>query len=822
MKKPVIINYKDTASLVDGAISYNGLVITAVQQMSKAYRDNRIYAYDANMVLRILLPVWYDAPLLLKQRITLNQIITNLCEKMDDKALANSLKNNRSELLRSFRTLAEIGVKWQDMPEKNEEEKVIKNLYKSFIQNPGSCVEAFWAETGKWENPTLFRRCLEERTMRVKNKGIGVPRAVYFQGFYYISALQSRLIQAFCGLDIPVYFLNSYDSNYEEAYRIWEDNSRFKGLETRFCGDEKNPSMMHIDQSPIYKFRDVFSMVSYLGKQDFNSMRIYAPMSEDIKELVDTFFDDREEKSRILAYPAGKYLFSLYSMWDADTAKIVIEPEKLKECFASGWAGRRYMSNSGLLQIYNKVAGYFSDCRLPEEWEDRISLLKGVMENIVPLFKPQDEVRGADRWHLMMSNPLHSFGCFNCSNDEIKLFADSIRQLINDCKILFEEKGQVDLAKHFNKIKKLLADKTKGCTLRLEEQKIVDVLNRRLSMQQDIVTECDNSHLADIMRFFLGGEMDEIIEDAEKLTSDTDIIRGISDIEAAPILYKDKKIILCCCDAISMPGKKKRFSWPLSADMMRGLDLSGETKRRCDDYLYFIESTRLSNRYLFHLIKKMENVEISWVEHQHDKDVNPSVYLLPYLDRVIEKNSLLLDNNVNVQYQPGPWNMELTDESTLPPLEEVGLDREMCPAGNWRLMYSFMLNQWPYYKSDFHMSFLLSGVIRAVADTMGISVAKAADHVFSLYPSMNEAEKKECMEFADKIDPEYKDRMLYDGASYSELRLYTEYFPAKTINALVKKLGMGQDSVITNNKTNCVFCPHGDYCLKKGGAADAE
>ncbi len=69
MGKPIVVQYKNPESLFDGRIYYGGLVITAMQQMKAAYFKKNICTevQEANMVLRILLPAWYDPLLSLQQ-----------------------------------------------------------------------------------------------------------------------------------------------------------------------------------------------------------------------------------------------------------------------------------------------------------------------------------------------------------------------------------------------------------------------------------------------------------------------------------------------------------------------------------------------------------------------------------------------------------------------------------------------------------------------------------------------------------------------------------------------------------------------------------
>lgn len=826
MKKPIIIKYKNPCSLTDGTIPYNGLLITANQQMAEAVRQNtiRTKAWAVNMVMRVLLPEWYENTRKLEQFILLDEVIHSMETEYTGAEYENTFQamhNNKAELIASISTLVEIGAEVPMLPADSQEQKIFQRIYQEFTADGRSGVTILQKRLACWEDAESFKQELTNNVMRKTGQAIGVPPAVYFQGFYYITPLQSRLIKAFRLLDIPVYFLNNIDDTQPVFYEIWKKNPHFQEAWIVRKADEYTDSDAEtVKKRRIVKYRDAFAMVRKLEKVKADETVIYAVMSRQVKEILETFFPERAEKSQLLAYPVGRYLLSLYDMWDDDEG-LVLEPDNVRNCLSTGWAGRMYEDSKLLLSTYDKVHDYFRNCRTFTEWQKALDRLQEVKQKIMPFFE-NAEGEKLGRWREVVNNPFHNLGAFSAEKDELANLTAAIQYMAEDAKLLFAGGDTLNLREHFKKVYKLLKDKAPRELLHEEEANVLKVMLGRLQGTPHQITECRPSALASAMSFFLGGKLEE-----DPAIADEEVFgpaRGLSDIESAQILHPGKKFMVCGCDSQSLPGQSRPYPWPLTRTYIEALNGSKEMEARCKDYLHCMENTLLGNRYLFHLADQLEDVEFSWMElAKDDKELNPSVYLLQLKDMynltIEHEKQLLKDLPEESAYAGDDCKLAgqavavFTAEEKIWPTE-IKMDREFCPHDSWRLFYDYILDAHPVYTSDFHLQFYFAVLISLIADMGACSYEEAAEQVFTAYPAFSEVERQERLDFAKryKTNELAQERQPLADKEYTLKRHYLQYLSIPKVNNFLE----GEKIANDDKKKMCIYCPHEAYCFVKG------
>ncbi|WP_037355392.1 hypothetical protein [Selenomonas sp. FC4001] len=827
MQKPVIIKYKYARSLVNGAIAYNGLVITANQQMAEAFRKNGVntQVMEVNMVMRVLLPEWYENTRKLEQFILLDEIIRAMEAESKDAGLENAFRamyNNKSDLIASISALLEIGAEPAMLPVESFEQKLFQRIYRDFAADGRSGVGILQKRLSRWEEAASFKKELTENVMRTTGRAIGVPRAVYFQGFYYITPLQSRLINAFRQLNIPVYFLNNMDDEEPVYYEIWEKNPRFQEkMVVRWADEEVLPAGSAEKKRRIVKYRDAFAMVRKLEKVKAGDTVIYAVMSRQIKEILETFFPERAEKSQLLAYPVGRYLLSLYNMWDDETG-LVLEPDNVRVCLSTGWAGSRYEDSKKLLSTYDMVQDYFRACRTVDEWQTAMDRLQEVKQKIMPLFE-NAAGENLERWREVVTNPFHNLGAFTVSDARLAELMAAIKHMMEDAQMLFAGGDTLDLKEHFRKVYKMLQDKAPQELLYEEEAAVLRIMLERLQGTPRHITECRPAGLAEAMSFFLGGKLED-----EEAIPDEEVFgpaRGLSDIESAQLLHPGKKFMVCGCDSQNMPGQSRPYPWPLTKGYIESLTSRNEVAARCRDYQHCMDNALLGNRYLFHVANQLENVEFSWMEILNDKELNPSVYLLQlkeaYSLTIEDEKQMLKELPEEAAYAGDDCKLTsqamavLASEEKIWPTE-IKMDTAFCPNESWRLFYDYILASHPVFSSTFQMQFYIAVLISLMADMASCSYETAAEQVFAAYPAFNEAERQERLDFAKryKTDVLAQERQSLADKEYTLKRHYLQYLSIDTVNTYL------QGGTITSESKEkmCTYCPHKAYCFVKGDA----
>ena len=804
--QPKIIHYSNPTSLVNGELSYYGLVITAQSQMVFPLRQRQQKTFDINSILKALLPDWYDSLRFLNQHILLTTLIE--AENCSDLNLLNAAKFNKSDLLKSLRTLCEIGVVADCLPEDSEEELFLKNIYRKFTMDTNSGVPGLWDRLAKWNNPTNFKQLIEDCVPDEDLTNIGKLRAVYFQGFYYIRPLQCRLMDAVQGLNIPVFFLNAFDQSHAFEYEVWQTNPYFnKNWIAR-----QLPTVEQADLNyslDVIQFDDLFSMIRYL-RLNQEKLAPVAPMNKDIRSMLNTFFPKSLEKENLMAYPIGRYLMSLFEMWDEKTEQLILYEENVRACLSTGWAGDHYDNSLSSLTIFNKVHHYFSDCKTIPEWKERLRLLQNVSDQILPVFRENR----TDRWTGMAASPLEIIGAFNAPIEDVRLLVNTLTHLLSDATYLFSSKDEsLNLVEHFKKIRLLLKKKSDGMTLHSEESHVIRKLHLRmeLSSKNCDLLDCPPSQLAEAMTFFLGGKR----EDIESLLDDDSPIGPVNTLNNAEsvCLCKAKPIIVCYCDAVSLPGKVASYSWPLSNNYLEKLQLSSPEQSRLRSFKHFVESAPLSNRYLFHVLRSHPKLTVSWIHQLGNKILNPSVYiqligkkpsqnisslLLTYSDKrkISENDSCFEDCKVENYF------------ATMPDCVEISASKNLCKRHPVRLIYDYGLVKRSCYSDSFHLAFVMSHLIALLSKCSGETVRACALQLFKIYPSFSASEQQEIFEFANRHKNKLLDEFINkmdSGSISSRAVLYA--LDIRKGERLVDRVN------IKGMANSCLLCPHKDYCI---------
>lgn len=822
--KKIVIEYKNPASLFDGTISYYGPVITAMEQTTDAYRRVNVYARSMKRTIKGLLPNWQDEKKELVRILMIRDYLDQIQETQENRAALRAMRKSVPDLLHAVHMLAEIGVRPEQIPQEPQECGILAELYKSMLHNLRSGIPQFLRQTDAWvKDSDAFRKALQKVFGRV-------PQAVYFQGFYYITALQQRIIDAFCGLDIPVYFLNHMDRKRSRDFEIWRHNPFFdKSLEYRSLPDEEELKAPDVSRIRLRKYHDVFAMVRDFEKikREKTKTAFYAPMSTDIKELLDTFFPDEADmdKQHILAYPVGRYLFTLYDMWDDDVGTILFSDDKVRSALATGWAGKNVTTGRRLLMTYDRVQDYFRGCQTLKEWEDRARELRKTVESVLPIFRVPEGRPETERWRRVMTCPLEEIGAFSCKQEDIDALLAALHQLGEDCHTLFDNRHEINLQLHFKRLSKMLRERASRSSLGKEEDAILHKVLQRLSWQDEDIHSCQPGNLAQAMAFFLGGRKKS--EGAFDADQQAGMVRGISDIETAKILHPDERILLCCCDAQNMPGREKQYPFPLTDAVFQAMHLQGKYELRMRGEENCRRRTRLANRYLFHIAQQIPGIEISWIEEQQSgKPVNPSVYIQELALRhhlpIETVEGLLIDDVENTKPE-GKTALQLMQIPEGVP-EEVPLDQMACCCGNWRLLYDYVLRERPVFQSEFQMHHFLTALTAVIASMMHISIEAAGKQVFALYPSLLPSEKSEILLFAQSRENKIDDSNLtrrdnYEGKAYTQLRFYLQYLSARDTEKLITKRAEQADK---KGMIPCMWCPASAYCYVRGRQRNEE
>lgn len=265
--------------------------------------------------------------------------------------------------------------------------------------------------------------------------------------------------------------------------------------------------------------------------------------------MVDTFFNGKPLKKKLLSYPLGQYIYTLYHIGRNNDD--YIELSDMRECIASGWGDEW---NPRCLDAFDHLQYFFKDCRTLNEWANRVKELSCRTDDLWPY--SEDYVQ----YVYFRSHPKEAMELFLC-----------IASILLDFKNLFEAK---DLSTSLEELKTIIENriekkKPKG----LDASIAKELLNRIKQVPTDLKT---NDHLAinKAVAFILGGDSREYddpdgnyIHEAESANPNVSFYT-VPEVEIAQLLDKGTKCIMAFCDSDHMPGSGTSYPWPINHDVI--------------------------------------------------------------------------------------------------------------------------------------------------------------------------------------------------------------------------------------------------------------
>lgn len=657
------------------------------------------------------------------------------------------------------------------------------------------------------------------------------------------------------------------------------------------------------------KFNDMFSFIrdwdDFGREHGQDAAAIYYPSGKEIRKIANNFFTKNKNRKYLLSYPLGQYLGNLYSMWNVNKQRIEMTVPQVKECLATGFAlstNGNVSDSRDLMLTFEKVSAYFEDCLDVEEWSHR-------MEEVERLHTQYESRKTdtRDRWETILGDPEKSIGLYSCTKKEIDNLYSVIHGICNDVISLYKgvstQNGQTDLYMHFNQLLNLIKEKAKAKKITEEEKTVIDLLEKRLSKHDVHISACSRNQLGEVINIYLGGrnpidedegDDDEILYGDNPYNEETGklgyegvrITSPISQLEAAPVIAGNREIVLALCDSTHMPGTVKEYPWPLSRSLIGQIYkiASPKSKEYLDDFLFVMENTVLADRYLFFMALQNRDVEVTWVgQRQNGKLASPTPYMAIMGKKPCATKNSLLNHDINDyihvkeagqptrldfkamvpdDYNPGTAEGRLfipsepsQSENQLPefsrydatPMEFV-FDHSICP---YRLVYDYILQEYPYYTSHFHLSFLPSCLMApklhfmkqdkrknyGFIDDSDIDSNRVWDEIEPSFPFLNETEKYEQKYYSmntainhfinsnhlrtngvpvteEIMDNQHKNMdSRSKGLSRTRMQvLFTEYFGTQVYWDLINLHNGDRKDYGKIRKHLCSLCPHCNTC----------
>lgn len=826
-----VVDYKDIRKLEESSLHLvlkNGVVITATSElysaMSSYYPEYTVY--DIHGFISAIIPEWEKNVKDIKNYVMLRNVIEDYLTENDVNQEASTyLRRNAGDMWNAIKLLIEADVYPDDVDTlKSIPLKHFKNIWKE-LEVANSQIMAF-------RSAFAFELSRKENVVdKIENEVGELKQDIFLFGFYFITPIQDRIFDVLEAAGYNLIFVNCHDANYKFATKIWEGafpqqyaDGNIKIIQNEdilnnYFGEALNGEKKEIPLE-IYKHHTEFDFAEMVKEAVDKGEIVYSPNAKRCEKILKEYYPEYYQRKHLLSYPVGQYIYYLHMMWNSFSNHMDLRYEYVYKCFASGWLsddainGREYLYEMSLLETY------FKRCHSREEWIERLQSLKDAKEAISG-FENRD--KGNDRWHSLLGNPFNNVGIYTIDNTKIEIISGLILKLIEDATYLFSDSDRTDLFDHFKRISNIIREHIDKDDLLAEETEIANELLIQLSDDSTHGIVCPMNGIRDAIIMLIGDHFEEYESQEEETSAQESMVLPLSMVEAAMLNNYGQKVHLVLADEFELPGQPKKLPWPLTDEMLNGLQIAerNKTEKYVRDMRAVIDNRPLAYRYLFFSFMGISNSEnkpilsLEWICNKDNKEIDISPYIK--LLNAEQKMKDVIGLKEDYQKILNETAISAKNYSIDPPIaqlpEEVRMDYLLCKT---RYVYSYLLNWLPRYTSEFQYSFELSKLISAFSIIAGKDKTVIAKQIDELFPFLRHIELRQSVDFAtSKGIPE---PVEYDGVEYPAQRLLTHFINDEVIDKARKR---DADYLEGNNIPDkredgiCIYCPYSDVCIER-------
>lgn len=810
-------------------ITATGDLYHVMQAQYKQFND----IVDVHALQKGIIADWEDPDVSFRQFINISRVIRTLPISDDEKVIHGSFLKNKVKVLNAIRLLVEADIDPSEFDSTCIEERLFQRIWTALENEDDSFSELRVTMASYMEDHEEFKATLR------KIAPCMAADTIVLHGFYFITPIQERMFDMLEHCGKTLIFLCCIDDTVPEVQEIWykvlSQNNKFdppeKWLRDEEVSLKNQPFGSAFGANPNFTQQHHVSAIKYESEIDFvrdvkrlldEEFVIYSTDVKATDELLKEFYPSVYKRRHLLSYPVGQYIYRLHSMWSTKDQCLTMSIDDVQACFASGWVECNGTNAMKHMHGLEKLKTYVSDCRTIDQWEARLALLQNTKDTVLASFeKHLDQVpQEHRRWHRMMADPFVNLSCFDYDDALLQELIDMIKHLIRTARALFTGPGEVTIATHMAKVRKILTDGEEEKALLEEESAIIEELTSRLNYHDLGVRTCLAGEISEAIMIVIGGGI--LDEDNYSIQSGKDetFVKPLYQVESAPIL-SNGKVHLCLADENRLPGKVKPYVWPLSNDFLDRLKVSSTDRRHqyLDDMRFVMDNSPLANRYLFFSLLQNDLVEVSWVATEDEKEISASPYvqILEHLFKVPVMRSVKAQwtteevRSIQAEEKAITMQVDLQKESAI----EAKMDTSLCP---WRSIYGYVLSENPTYSSDFHYGFVLSNLIGALVKVSGMSKKNIGDMVLGLFPYLRDVEKQQIMDHVPSLGDDDTDIM--DDASYPQTRLLVHFLQRRIRTKAEDALGQQmQETVLYEADLEaekkyelCMYCPYSTAC----------
>lgn len=802
------------------------------------------HVYSFREFIKELYRSWYSAETKFQQYLRLSKIIANLDDIQPE--LKKAFRANAMDVLDSIRFFVEVNIKPNSLKDdwlNTEKERTFKEVWNQFVQEDVACKNHY-----KALKSSVLKETLQKVISTLYKQDVELTEEIHIvlHGFYFVTPEQQVVLEILRKQQFHITFFHYYDARYADTFDFikafvtdrfgWPSPEQWvydktSSTDTTTVAQaflnayENGPVQILQQKERITAYPSFFDFLqdvilphfSIDGSQE-KDINIISPNAEQLNDLLLSYYPELNSKKRnFLSYPIGRFLVALHQIYN--NGKLHLSEDILIELFSSGWLYDGLTQNNAQNYTYDlqQLFTYLKGCKEIDNWISRLEQLINQGLTIEKAFPISEE----NRIIRSVRSPFAKISHFAVPLDRIKQVKTFIESIQLMTKTLFADSNSNTIDVHFKRLKDILKLHGKGVNhiAEINEKLLIQELEKKLDYIQD-----DSEFLYDdlqiALHFYLSGRLDN---------KDENYITGFTEIDGEMFKPQKHAIYLTGLDESSLPLSTQSIPWPLQAETFEKLS---EIHIALQLHTIRSRANKSISRYLFFIALNLpsEHVKLSWIKNMLDQqELQQALYIKQLGLEVIDfKDS---STNTVITYKPFDFSQETVNQDdvitawkTLA-FEDFLSEYELCPK---RFYYSYILDEYPTFSSDFMHQFLFSEIIRVAGQGTKADFNTVLQEVSPLFPQWLDFKKYISAKTAFRYVPNKlgEKTAVNDAHSYTETRKNFQFpgFTNQVRNQIFTNAEASFSTIISKlvDEDNqmmpaipsyfCRFCPHIDYC----------
>jgi hypothetical protein len=805
---------------------------------------------------------WSSSKAQLKQFLIVSEVLSNLWrpDEKENLLVLQSMERNQLQLLKTLRTLTELGVRpehiiaYKNKNSLNKSEKLFIEIWEqiceSFSRSSAELRTFFLTNKDfnkyilNWGNSLINDEYTNERIKVSKRRKSNLTvegwkreiisslkkKTLILHGFYFITPIQERVFKKLEDLGYNLVFLIAYDSRFPKTFEtvktflninqdnttcVVPDNVAIHPIAARLVESfEGNPKTTIDQKVSVYSDLPHFVETEKTLKGSNESEDMYhllTPRAKEVeKQLIANDFVPPTKK-KLTDYPVGRFLYRLHQMKKRETnfdqGEVIyvenITKEALLDCFSSGCLIINGENMRKYLKQLEKILPYCKSASTFNQWKYALIKIKKEKKKWEERVSTANPLALSNRSHKFHSLPMRQLSYFSVENNEIDKIIEGIETLEGMNCALFSswDTNKVNISTHLRTLNEHVLQDIE-VYMENEEKEVVKNLINEISKLNDDELKFSLKDISQGLLFYLDGTLEDIVKQEQAV----DGVFSFDHADAAPFkTYRN--FHLAFADHKALPINQGNNLWPVSNELLKYLEYSFTELKLFEERK--VQSNSITRYLLYVLFHSADDIRFSYVSHLGKESRLELALYLKLLGCEIENVPREI-KEVQGCIKEEPREIDASDLDWTPSMKRSA---KVCGK---RASFSFILNEHITFTSDFHHGFLYQNMIDSLSymNNNDLRENEIRSIVDKWFPQWNRMKKDFLYESGIRGRKPVKENNVVDEIEYSQALNYLHLLP-NGYGGIKANIAKEQTTVITESKSgnHCRYCPYLSICV---------